>query len=61
MKIYKIQEAIAQALSKYGSDVDVFIEGKDNMLHEFRIEETPEIFDGFDEVTPAGYKLIMTD
>ncbi len=61
MKIYDIQKAIEQALNKYGSDVDVFVEGADGLLHDFRIEETPETFDGFDTVFPAGYKLIMTD
>lgn len=61
MKIYEIQDAIVQALNKYGSDVEVFVEGADGLLHDFRIEEIPETFDGFDTVYPAGYKLIMTD
>ena len=61
MKIYEIQEWIEQALNKYGSDVDVFVEDSDGLLHDFKVEETPEMFDGFDTVTPAGYKMVMTD
>lgn len=61
MKVYEIQEWIEQVLNKYGSDVDVFIEDSDGMLHEFKVEETPETFDGFDTVTYAGYKFVMTD
>ena len=61
MKIYEIQEWIEQALNKYGSDVDVFVEDSNGLLHDFKVEETPEMFDGFDEVTPAGYKMVITD
>ncbi len=61
MKVYEIQEWIEEVVNKYGSDVDVFVEGSDGLLHDFKIEETPEMFDGFDTVTPAGYKLVMTD
>ena len=61
MKIYEIHEWIEQALNKYGSDVDVFVEDSDGLLHDFKIDETPEMFDGFDTVTPAGYKMVMTD
>lgn len=61
MKVYEIQEWIEQALNKYGSDVDVFVEGSDGLLHDFKIDEMPEMFDGFDTVTPPGYKFVMTD
>lgn len=61
MKVYEIQDWIEQVLNKYGSDVDVFVEDSDGMLHDFKVEETPEMFDGFDTVTPAGYKFVMTD
>lgn len=61
MKVYEIQEWIEQALNKYGSDVDVFVEGSDGLLHDFKIDEIPEMFDGFDTVTPPSYKFVMTD
>lgn len=44
-----------------GSDVDVFVEGSDGLLHDFKIDEMLEMFDGFDTVTPPGYKFVMTD
>lgn len=61
MKVYEIQEWIEQALNKYGSDVDVFVEGSDGLLHDFKIDEILEMFDGFDTVTPPSYKFVMTD
>ena len=61
MKVYEIQEWIEQALNKYGSDVDVFVEGSDGLLNAFKLDEIPEMFDGFDTVTPPSYKFVMTD
>ena len=61
MKVYEIQEWIEQALNKYGPDLDVFVEGSAGLLHDFEIDEMPEMFDGFDTVTPPGYKFVMTD
>lgn len=50
MKVYEIQEWIEQVLNEYGSDVYVFVEDSDGMLHDFKVEETP-----------TGYKFVMTD
>lgn len=41
-----------------GEEGEVLIE-VDGWLHDFTIEQTEEVFDGFDSVTPAGWKLVI--
>lgn len=63
MKVYEFVDMLETAMETMAveADAEIFIEGEDGLLHNFKVEETQEVFDGFDSVTPAGYKLIMTD
>lgn len=63
MKVYKLVDMLETAMETMAveADAEIFIEGEDGLLHDFKIEEIQEVFDGFDSVSPAGYKLIITD
>lgn len=62
MKIYEAAALLNDKLDamQVDSDSEIFVE-IDGVLHDFKIEETPEMFDGFDTVYPAGLKLVITD
>lgn len=42
-------------------DAEIYIEGEDGLLHEFRIDEVQEEFDGFETFYPRGFKLVRID
>lgn len=54
MKVYEIQEWIEKVVEKYGSDIDVSIDG-----HDFTIAEIPESVDESGAFVPAEYKLTI--
>lgn len=62
MKIYEMAALLNDVMDTGAVDADaeIFVE-VDGLLHDFKVEDTPETFDGFDTVTPAGYKLILID
>lgn len=57
MKAYEL----AKLLGNYSANADIFVQTEDGNLHDFRGEERPDIFDGFDTVYEGGLNLIITD
>ena len=45
----------------YSCDAEIFIADEDGMLHDFRAEHRPEVFDGFDTAYPEGINLVCID
>ena len=45
----------------YSDDAEIFIADEDGMLHDFRAEHRPEVFDGFDTAYEEGLDLILID
>lgn len=52
---------LARLLAECSPGKEVFIEDADNVLHDFKAEERPDVFDGFDSVYEGGLNLIMID
>lgn len=52
---------LAELLDNCGRDSEVFVRTEDGLLHDFKAEERPETFDGFDTVFEAGFDLVMID
>ena len=52
---------LARYLSNYMDDAEVFIEDEDGLLHDFRCEDRPMVFDGFDSVYDEGINIKKID
>lgn len=52
---------LARLLERYSPDTEIFIEAEDGYLHDFKAEERPAVFDGFDTVYDEGINFKMTD
>lgn len=55
----KASELVALLQSK--PDADVFIEDSNYTLHDIKVIEREDVFDGFDTVYEGGFNLCMKD
>lgn len=54
-----LQERYAQEDIEFESEI--LVEGEDGTLYDFVIEDTEEVFDGFDTFYPAGLKIVKIE
>lgn len=52
---------LAELLDNWSPDMEMFIKTEDGLLHDFKVEEREDVFDGFDTVYEGGLNLIMTE
>ena len=52
---------LAKFAAEYSPDMEIFIQTEDGLLHDFKVEERPDVFDGFDTVYEGGLNLVMTE
>ena len=48
-------------MEKYADDAEIFIQDDNGLLHDFKVENRPESFDGFDTAYDEGMDLILID
>ena len=59
MNIYKFIDALQERASELEPEAEILVEGEDGTLYDFTIEDTEEVFDGFDTFYPAGLKIVL--
>lgn len=58
MKIYEMADLLYSKGEQLPDEGEILVE-QDGILYDFDIEDTEEIFDGFDTVYPAGLKIVL--
>ena len=59
MKISELVQLLSSRSEELEEDAEILAEGEDGMLYDIEIEDTEEVFDGFDTFYPAGLKIII--
>jgi hypothetical protein len=59
VNIYKFIDALQERASELEPEAEILVEGEDGTLYDFTIEDTEEVFDGFDTFYPAGLKIVL--
>jgi len=59
VNIYKFIDALQERASELEPEAEILVEGEDGTLYDFDIEDTEEVFDGFDTFYPAGLKIVL--
>lgn len=52
---------LAILLAEWSPDMEVYVMTEDGILHDFRMEERDDVFDGFDTVYEGGLNIIISD
>ena len=52
---------LAKYLGNFPVDAEVFIEDSEGILHDFKCEDRPPVFDGFDTAYDDGINLVYID
>ena len=58
MKISELAQLLSSRCEELEEDAEILAEGEDGILYDIEIEDTEEVFDGFDTFYPAGLKII---
>ena len=58
MKISELVQLLSSRCEELEEDAEILAEGEDGILYDIEIEDTEEVFDGFDTFYPAGLKII---
>lgn len=59
MKISELVQLLSSRREELEEDAEILAEGEDGTLYDIEIEDTEEVFDGFDTFYPAGLKIII--
>lgn len=59
MNIYKFIDHLQERAAKLEPEAEILVEGEDGLLYDFEIQDTEEVFDGFDTFYPAGLKIVL--
>lgn len=59
MNIYKFIDHLQERAAELEDGAQILVEGEDGTLYDFTIEDTEEVFDGFDTFYPAGLKIVL--
>ena len=58
MNIYKFIDMLQERAAELEPEAEILVEGEDDVLYDFEIQDTEEVFDGFDTFYPAGLKIV---
>lgn len=59
MKISELVQLLSSRSEELEEDAEILAEGEDGILYDIEIEDTEEVFDGFDTFYPAGLKIVI--
>jgi hypothetical protein len=59
MKISELVQLLSSRCEELEEDAEILAEGEDGTLYDIEIEDTEEVFDGFDTFYPAGLKIVI--
>jgi hypothetical protein len=59
MKISELVQLLSSRSEELEEDAEILAESEDGMLYDIEIEDTEEMFDGFDTFYPAGLKIVI--
>lgn len=59
MNIYHFIDHLQERAAELEAEAEILVEGEDGTPYDFTIEDTEEVFDGFDTFFPAGLKIVV--